>query len=101
MCRGNSEALPAPIAQRARRVLGARVHNLYGPTEASVDVSYWECPRAGGGANVPIGRPIANTALYVLDAQLQLLPPIEIGRPETIIPAQVSDLLMPFREKRL
>ncbi len=43
--------------------------NLYGPTEATVDVSYHDCPPAPGEAvrRVPIGRPVANTSLYVLD----------------------------------
>jgi amino acid adenylation domain-containing protein len=43
------------------------LHNLYGPTEAAIDVSHWHCPPDGTGRTVPIGRPIANTRLYVLD----------------------------------
>jgi amino acid adenylation domain-containing protein len=51
----------------------AALHNLYGPTEAAIDVTYWPC--RPGVARVPIGRPIANVQLYVVDANLQLLPP--------------------------
>jgi thioesterase domain-containing protein/aryl carrier-like protein len=51
------------------------LHNLYGPTEAAVDVSYWHCKPGEIGSSVPIGRPVANTQLYILDANLQLLPP--------------------------
>jgi D-alanine--poly(phosphoribitol) ligase subunit 1 len=45
---------------------GARLTNLYGPTEATVDVSYFDCPVHNDFENIPIGRPIDNTRLYVL-----------------------------------
>jgi amino acid adenylation domain-containing protein/thioester reductase-like protein len=45
----------------------AQLSNLYGPTEAAVDVTVWECRQEDGRARVPIGRPIANTQMYVLD----------------------------------
>jgi amino acid adenylation domain-containing protein len=70
VCSG--EELPADLARRATTTLpGAELHNLYGPTEAAVDVSGWHCrPEAlATAARVPIGTPIANTALYVLDAR--------------------------------
>jgi len=47
--------------------LGARLENLYGPTEASVDVTAWSCAAGDPRRGVPIGRPIANTAIRVLD----------------------------------
>ncbi|MFF0503290.1 amino acid adenylation domain-containing protein [Streptomyces fimicarius] len=50
--------------------------NLYGPTEAAVDVTSWEC--AGDLAVVPIGAPVDNTRLYVLDADLR---PVPVGTP--------------------
>jgi amino acid adenylation domain-containing protein/non-ribosomal peptide synthase protein (TIGR01720 family) len=69
----SGEALPREVAQRAlERLPGASLHNLYGPTEAAVDVSEWTC--TPGAARVPIGRPVANTRLYVLDAALAPVP---------------------------
>src|SRR5262249_7079506 len=40
---------------------------LYGPTEAAVDVTYWKCVHKQGQTTVPLGRPIANTQIYILD----------------------------------
>ncbi len=76
ICSG--EALPFDLQQRffARLPAGVELHNLYGPTEAAVDVSAWACTNDGTRTSVPIGRPIANTRLYVLDARLR---PVPIG----------------------
>ncbi|MEY9590698.1 amino acid adenylation domain-containing protein [Bradyrhizobium yuanmingense] len=66
LCSG--EALPAASAHRVRRVLPwTGLHNLYGPTEAAIDVTAWNCPAEFNEAIVPIGRPIANTRIYLLD----------------------------------
>ena len=62
------------MAARFRTVLDASLHNLYGPTEASVDVTWWDCAAAAASATVPIGRPIANTQTYVLNAHLEPQP---------------------------
>ena len=71
----SGESLPSELAERLlRRLPGAALHNLYGPTEVSVDVTSWECRAGDGRSSVPIGRPIANTAVYVLDGELRLLP---------------------------
>ncbi|MET9963043.1 amino acid adenylation domain-containing protein [Streptomyces sp. NPDC006326] len=64
VCSG--EALPYDLQQRFLARFRAELHNLYGPTEAAVDVTYWRCTDDGSGV-VPIGRPVANTGLYVLD----------------------------------
>jgi D-alanine--poly(phosphoribitol) ligase subunit 1 len=45
---------------------GARLINLYGPTEATVDVSYFDCPTNNDFQVIPIGRPIDNIKLYVI-----------------------------------
>jgi len=50
------------------------LHNLYGPTETSIEVSSWECERGGKHQSVPIGKPVANLELYVLDEELQPVP---------------------------
>ncbi|MFD5445632.1 amino acid adenylation domain-containing protein [Streptomyces tendae] len=71
----SGEALPRETASAFARALpGVRLHNLYGPTEAAVDVTYHACDPADRGP-VPIGRPVWNTRLYVLDAALQPCPP--------------------------
>ena len=71
----SGEALPRAVQNRCLQVFpGVGLHNLYGPTEAAVDVSYWPCVKQTHG-EVPIGTPIANTQLVVLDTRLALLPP--------------------------
>ena len=72
ICSG--EALPYVLQERFFTRLSAELHNLYGPTEAAVDVTAWACQRRTTHQLVPIGRPIANTQVYVLDADLQPLP---------------------------
>ncbi|MBU2711120.1 non-ribosomal peptide synthetase [Zooshikella harenae] len=73
MCSG--EALPhEAIAQFYQCLPQATLYNLYGPTEAAVDVTYWDCPQQQHSSAVPIGKPIWNTRLYVLDRQLQPTP---------------------------
>jgi amino acid adenylation domain-containing protein len=73
----SGEALPGNLVRRFKEQLGdTELDNLYGPTEAAVDVTAWNCKEALD--NTPIGRPISNTRIYILDAY---------GRP---VPAGVS-----------
>ncbi len=74
ICSG--EALPADLVSRFKQKLPSQLHNLYGPTEASVDVSYWECLHSCQEMTIPIGKPIANICLYILDKHLN---PVPIG----------------------
>ncbi len=71
----SGEALPPELPQRHHALNPAPLYNLYGPTEAAIDVSHWPCPRDHAGGVVPIGKPIQNIQLYVLDDQRQLQPP--------------------------
>ncbi|MDR6503212.1 amino acid adenylation domain-containing protein/non-ribosomal peptide synthase protein (TIGR01720 family) [Burkholderia ambifaria] len=72
----SGEALaPELVAKMARLLPNATLVNLYGPTEAAIDVSHWTCgPGDANAAAVPIGHPIANLQLHVLDAAWQPVP---------------------------
>ncbi|WP_414579700.1 non-ribosomal peptide synthetase, partial [Anabaena sp. CCY 9402-a] len=74
ICSG--EALPLDLQTRFFQCLGCELHNLYGPTEAAIDVTFWQCHPDSNLKTVPIGRPIANTQIYILDAHGQ---PVPIG----------------------
>ncbi|RKH54315.1 non-ribosomal peptide synthetase, partial [Corallococcus llansteffanensis] len=77
VCSG--EALPLELAERClRRLPWAGLHNLYGPTEAAVDVTSHACVRGESRRSVPIGRPVANTQIRLLDAHLE---PVPVGVP--------------------
>ncbi|MEO6695996.1 MAG: amino acid adenylation domain-containing protein, partial [Ignavibacteria bacterium] len=54
------------------------LHNLYGPTEAAVDVTFWKCEENSDSKVVPIGKPVANTQIYILDPYLK---PVPVGVP--------------------
>jgi amino acid adenylation domain-containing protein len=71
------EALPPDLAAEWYRGFPrVELLNAYGPTECSDDVSHYRVPAEGAAeaATVPIGRPVINTGLYVLDRRLRLLP---------------------------
>ncbi len=74
----SGEALPFELQQRFFERMDAELHNLYGPTEAAVDVTYWQCRPESDRSIVPIGRPVANTQIYILDSSLE---PTPIGVP--------------------
>ncbi|QXH69762.1 non-ribosomal peptide synthetase [Pseudomonas asgharzadehiana] len=77
VCSG--EALPVDAQQQVfARLPKARLYNLYGPTEAAIDVTHWTCLDEGRDS-VPIGRPIANLACFILDANLEPLPAGVLG----------------------
>ncbi|AVH69209.1 non-ribosomal peptide synthetase [Nostoc sp. 'Lobaria pulmonaria (5183) cyanobiont'] len=64
----SGEALPVQLQQSFFNRLDAQLYNLYGPTEAAVDVTFWQCQdNLTNQTTVPIGRPIANIQIYLLD----------------------------------
>jgi amino acid adenylation domain-containing protein len=72
ICSG--EALGKGLQDRfMKRVGWAELYNLYGPTEAAVDVTSWRCRESDTRA-VPIGRPIANMSVYILDQGMNAAP---------------------------
>ncbi|SHN37815.1 non-ribosomal peptide synthetase [Mucilaginibacter sp. OK098] len=74
----SGEALGAEQVNRFSRILyqtsGTRLINLYGPTEATVDVTYYECDLSIKNEMIPIGKPIANTQMYIIDKNAALSP---------------------------
>ncbi|MGB8355654.1 MAG: amino acid adenylation domain-containing protein, partial [Chthoniobacteraceae bacterium] len=73
ICSG--EALAVETQQQFFAALpGTELHNLYGPTEAAVDVTFWKCESDFSGSTVPIGRPVANTQIYLLNSALKPMP---------------------------
>ncbi len=76
ICSG--EALPVEIQNDCLRLLKSNLFNFYGPTEATVDVTYWKCKEKLKYSHVPIGKPIANTQVYILD---NFQNPVPVGIP--------------------
>lgn len=67
ICSG--EALTAALQQKFFDILpNTLLHNLYGPTEAAIDVTAWQCDATHTGQRIPIGKPIFNTQIHLLDA---------------------------------
>ncbi|MDA7964899.1 non-ribosomal peptide synthetase [Ruegeria sp.] len=73
----SGEALSGQAVAGFARHCGADLHNLYGPTEAAIDVTYCPAlPHADSATGVPIGKPVWNTGLRILD---HLLRPVPVG----------------------
>jgi amino acid adenylation domain-containing protein len=78
ICSG--EALPVDLVRRFFERSGAELHNLYGPTEAAVDVTFWACRREDRA--VPIGRPIENLSIHIVDRSFR---PVPLGVPGELL----------------
>ena len=76
LCGG--EALTADLQEQFFQHFNCELHNLYGPSETAIDVSHWQCQPTNAVGTIPIGYPVANTQLYILDSDLQ---PVPIGTP--------------------
>ncbi|HEX3526029.1 MAG TPA: amino acid adenylation domain-containing protein, partial [Thermoanaerobaculia bacterium] len=101
------EALSVELAESFATVLpAAELLNLYGPTEAAIDTSFWSARQGQVRGRVPIGRPIANARIYLLDRSLEPVPlgvpgllcvggeglgRGYLGRPEMTAPAFIPD----------
>jgi len=72
ICSG--EALSKELMGKFFSLLNSELHNYYGPTEAAIDVTYWHCHVALKNNRVPIGRPISNIKIYILDKHLKPTP---------------------------
>jgi len=70
------EALSYELNQLFFERLNCELHNLYGPTETAIDATYFQCTPGSNYQIIPIGRPIVNTQIYILDQYLQ---PVPIG----------------------
>ncbi|MBU2708896.1 amino acid adenylation domain-containing protein [Zooshikella marina] len=77
ICSG--EALPAKLANEFTSSHPAALYNLYGPTEAAIDVSWHRCQQNLNYHSVPIGKPIDNIQLYILNDQQQPVPSGIVG----------------------
>ncbi|BDA67974.1 amino acid adenylation domain-containing protein [Calothrix sp. PCC 7716] len=75
------EALTMELIEQffARLGLDGVLHNVYGPTEASIDATFWKCQRNVSTSVAPIGKPILNASVYILDENLQPTLPSEAG----------------------
>ncbi|HTC50031.1 MAG TPA: amino acid adenylation domain-containing protein [Candidatus Aquilonibacter sp.] len=70
------EMLPLEVQKQFSRQLAcAQLINLYGPTETCIDATSWNCSESVEASDVPIGTPIANDRLYVMDRHLHLVSP--------------------------
>lgn len=74
MC--GAEVLPPEVVGRFFSLLGAKLLHLYGPTEAAISVTGWECDRFVESLRaVPLGRPMSNVHIHLLNRAMQPVPP--------------------------
>jgi thioesterase domain-containing protein len=73
-----AEVMPVALKEDFYRQFNAHLYDCYGPTETTIAVTYWDCSRNDHSLTVPIGRPIANTRIHILDRRLQ---PVPVGVP--------------------
>jgi non-ribosomal peptide synthetase component F/acyl carrier protein len=69
------EPFPSRLARDIRRIFKGNLLNIYGPTETTVWSTTWQFPPETVPTRIPVGRPIANTQIYIVDSNLQPVPP--------------------------
>lgn len=74
----SGEALTVELEREFFAQSSSELHNLYGPTEAAVDVTSWKCNVQDNGMTVPLGTPISNIKVYILDQERH---PVPVGVP--------------------
>jgi len=74
----SGESLTSELQERLFSRLGVEIRHNYGPTEATISMLAWVCQQESSRPVIPIGRPIANTQIYVLDSHQQ---PVCVGIP--------------------
>ena len=70
------ERLSVQLQDKFFQILKADLYNGYGATETTIAVCYWKCQRNQNYSTVPIGKPINNTQVYILNSDLQ---PLSVG----------------------
>jgi len=70
----SGEALPAKLQKQFYTTFELPLYNMYGQTETAIEATYWECHSETEAALIPLGRPMWNMRVYVLDGGLQLVP---------------------------
>ncbi|KAF9193801.1 hypothetical protein BGZ49_003243 [Haplosporangium sp. Z 27] len=69
------EALPPRLLRALRELVpNGSIVNAYGPTETTIEAVVWKCPETFDGDFAPIGRPLANKKIYILDSFMKLVP---------------------------
>jgi acyl-coenzyme A synthetase/AMP-(fatty) acid ligase len=65
------------LAREIREIFKGTILNMYGPTETTVWSTTWQLPSNGAPSRMFVGRPIANTQMYIVDSNMQ---PVPVGR---------------------
>ena len=68
------EKMPVNLKNEVLKKFKGTLHNLYGPTEASIFMSHYKCSENSKHYTVPIGKPIFNSSMYILDENKKLVP---------------------------
>jgi amino acid adenylation domain-containing protein len=68
------ETMSRALLERHFALLDADLYNVCGPTETAIDALVWKCDREDHHRSVPVGRPLSNTQIYILDREREPVP---------------------------